>query len=159
LEQESELCGHATLASAFVLFHRYSPDATVIHFETQTKGTLSAARVPSPTGFGVALSLPLGPTTASLGSSNDIADIVAKATGIDVSDILEVGTYGEGSHSSAVVEVKSSVPLKDLKVDTSILVPTLAYQTVVTQSAGGDKINSRVFIPGVGIPEDPVVSL
>ncbi|VDG19996.1 phenazine biosynthesis protein [Lactobacillus mucosae LM1] [Lactiplantibacillus mudanjiangensis] len=42
-EQEIDLCGHASLATAYVLFNYYEPDATELHFQTQ-KGPLAATR-------------------------------------------------------------------------------------------------------------------
>jgi len=139
-----------------VLFTRFAADASTIYFDTKTKGRLSASRVASPNGLGIALTLPLGPATTAVGPSHEIGAIVARAAGINVSDIVEVATYDGGN--SAVVELKPSVPLKDLAVDTGALTPTPAHYTILTQAAGGNRINSRVFVPSMGIPEDPVVS-
>ena len=33
---EAELCGHATLATAFLLFERFAPDAEILRFQTRS---------------------------------------------------------------------------------------------------------------------------
>lgn len=43
-DREIDLCGHATLATAFVLFHYYEPQRTSIVFQTKYSGQLRVTK-------------------------------------------------------------------------------------------------------------------
>lgn len=132
-----------------------------MHFDT-VAGRLSATLVAGRgQGAEVAISLPLAGPSAPSARSGEFGALVASAAGLSAEDIVEVATYED--ERSAIVRVKDTVPLQDLKVDTRQLYPTIDHKCVVTQVVGssehGVRINSRVFIEGLGISEDPVVSL
>lgn len=84
-----------------------------------------------------------------------------RATGLKADQFVQFASieHGEG----VIVEVSPDVDLAKLKVDTASLLPELQHHGVLTQvvgqGEGGVRINSRVFVPAVGIPEDPVVSV
>lgn len=132
-----------------------------VHYDT-VAGPLSATLVGHRgQGAEIAISLPLGGPSAPSGRSDEFASTFASAAGISVDDIEEVATFD--GERSAIVRVKESVPLKDLKVNTAKLYPTIEHYCIATQMVGksehGVRINSRVFVEGVGIPEDPVVRI
>lgn len=76
--------------------------------------------------------------------------------GVSTDNVVAVSTYDNAA--SVIVEVKPDVPVRDLPVDTSALASLVKVYTLVTQTVSPGRINSRVFIPNKGIPEDPVVS-
>lgn len=131
-----------------------------MHFDTvagRLTGTLVDGRGQ---GAEVAISLPLGGPSTPSARSEEFAALFAKAAGISPEDIIEVATFG--AERSAIVRLKDSVPLKELDVDTRALYPTIDHYCIATQLVGtsevGVRIDSRVFVEGAGIPEDPVVS-
>lgn len=150
------LCGHATLATSFILFNRVDTDAKALHFDTAA-GRLTATLVSRGQGGEVAISLPLGGPSAPSGRSGEFAALFAGAAGLGANDIEEVVTYD--GERSCIVRLRPEVDLEGLTVDTRALCPTIQHYCIATQVArereGG--INSRVFVEAMGIPEDPVV--
>ncbi|TXT10564.1 hypothetical protein VHUM_02069 [Vanrija humicola] len=151
--EEVPLCGHATLASAQVLFGLH-PAASELAFETRWRGTLRAHRE----GELVRLDLPI----ADVQPNTDVrlGAVVASALGFDEKDILRIGVYDYGG-PSPVVQLKPEVDLGKLVFDRSKLEDKIPAILVVTQLAGttGDgalKANARVFDPILEDPEDPV---
>ncbi|BEI92575.1 uncharacterized protein CcaverHIS019_0502030 [Cutaneotrichosporon cavernicola] len=150
--KESMLCGHATLATSFILFNRVDTSAKELYFDT-VAGRLTATCVSRGQGGEVSISLPLGGPSAPSSRSDEFGALFASASAIDPSDIEQVATYMD--EKSCIVRLKPSVPLADLKVNTRALYPTIGHYCIATQVKDG-RINSRVFVEGMGIPEDPV---
>ncbi|CAK9781930.1 Diaminopimelate epimerase-like protein [Cutaneotrichosporon oleaginosum] len=153
--QESRLCGHATLATSHILFNCVETSAKEVYFDTLA-GRLTATCVSRGQGGEVAISLPIGGPSAPSARSGEFGKLFASAAGLDPRKIEEVVTYMDDR--SCIVRLTPDVDLASLKVDSRSLYPTIAHYCIVTQldrtRAGG--INSRVFIEGFGIPEDPV---
>ncbi|GMK55955.1 hypothetical protein CspeluHIS016_0210110 [Cutaneotrichosporon spelunceum] len=150
--KESMLCGHATLATSFILFNRVDLSAKELHFDT-VAGRLTATCVSRGQGGQVAISLPLGGPSAPSTRSDEFGALFASASGINPADIEEVVTYMDDR--SCIVRLSPDVPLAELNVNTHALYPTIKHYCIATQVKDGG-ISSRVFVEGMGIPEDPV---
>ena len=141
---EVPLCGHATLASAHVLYEEgiLAPDDPV-GFDTLS-GRLTARK----TADGIAMDFPLQP--------------VERIADADVPDALRYGlgvapvavTTNEGRY---VVELADEATVRTLQPDLALL-STLNRAVVVTCRSEAPEFDfiSRNFLPHRGIPEDPV---
>ncbi|MEP6973913.1 MAG: PhzF family phenazine biosynthesis protein [Spartobacteria bacterium] len=135
---EVDLCGHATLASAHVLFQHRGYGEAVVHFQTQS-GELRVER----DGDKLVLdfpSLPAGPIAR--------ADDLSAALGAVPDQILHGRDY--------IAIFASQKEVAAIQPDLA-LVARLAAQGVVVTAPGDDcDFVSRYFAPAAGIPEDPV---
>lgn len=141
---EVPLCGHATLASAHVLFEEgILPEESPAEFDTLS-GRLTARK----TANGIAMDFPLQPVMPV--AEADIPSALPEALGVPLVQVTaENGRY--------VVELADEQTLRNLQPDLSLL-STLQRGVVVTcrsETPGYDFI-SRNFLPHRGIPEDPV---
>jgi PhzF family phenazine biosynthesis protein len=141
---EVDLCGHATLASAHVLWEQGSPEE-LLEFDTRS-GVLTAVRG----GDGlIQLDFPADPP-AALGTG-----------GVDgLTDAL--GARAVGVHRGRfdlLVEVADAATVRRLVPDFRALAAFPVRGVIVT--AGGDGLDgadfvSRCFYPATGVDEDPV---
>ena len=140
---EVDLCGHATLASAHVLWATgTAPARSALEFSTRS-GILSAAPAD---GGAIALDFPAEPPTA--------ADLPA-----ELLEALGAKALWTGKNRfDAFVEVADEEVVRDLEPDLGALASMDVRGTVVTAAAAGDGYDfvSRFFGPAVGVPEDPV---
>jgi len=139
---EVELCGHATLAAAHVLWECGARStADTIRFQT-TSGVLTAAA----TTDGITLDFPSLPEEA-----------VPPPPGLV--DALGVSpSYVGKSRYYLLVEVADERALRDLDPDMALLARLPAIGIIVTsrgEMPGVDFV-SRFFGPAVGVEEDPV---
>ncbi len=139
---EVELCGHATLASAHILWEigRLDPERQA-RFHTLS-GLLTAARK----GGAIEMDFPAtpeAPTSAPAGLEEALG-VTPRYVGMSRFDYL--------------VEVESEGVVKNLKPDFSKLKALSVRGVMVTSaSRSGDyDFVSRFFAPGAGIDEDPV---
>jgi len=151
---EVPMCGHATLASAWVIFSELAPELDKVRFATKS-GTLAVEK--SADGnhqmalpAGVAEPLLVGGFATSLG----------QALSVPPPEELYLAPTGAGGTPGVIAVWPESV-LRDLKLSDS-LAPLLAkakagglLATAKSQSADYDFV-SRFFAPGMGVPEDPV---
>jgi PhzF family phenazine biosynthesis protein len=139
---EVALCGHATLASAHVLFQEglARPDET-IRFHTQS-GVLTAKRK----GDEIELDFPLEPDAPIDPPAN-----LAKALGVPLK-------YVGKNRFDYLVEVDSEATLRTLTPDFKLLMTVTQRGAIVTSRSSEPRFDfmSRFFAPGVGIDEDPV---
>ncbi|MBY8889066.1 PhzF family phenazine biosynthesis protein [Streptomyces sp. PTM05] len=141
---EVSLCGHATLATAHVLYTAcgVSPDAAV------SFDTLSGVLTARPAGDGrVTLDFPVDPP-----AEDAVPERLAEALG------TEPVWTGRASHD-LVVEVRDAATVGGLAPDIAALAEFSGRAVIVTARAreGADHdFVSRVFAPAAGIPEDPV---
>jgi PhzF family phenazine biosynthesis protein len=150
--KEVELCGHATLAAAHILWKEGEASPTdLLHFETRS-GTLSAEATPN----GVRLDFPAMPVTALEPPENPqpggIPTALAKALGVAP---LWVGR----SRLDYLVEVFDEAAVRDLHPDLVALRELAVRGVIVTARAEAGRdydFVSRFFAPSVGIDEDPV---
>ena len=146
-EGEVELCGHATLASAWLLFDRLAPELKSVAFETRS-GTLTVDR--GRDGRHV-MSLPsdiVAPFEAP-----GLAKQIGEALGAAPPDAVLKGRY-----IVAVWNVPHAVRALAGPGDIArVLQPHHIWGLIATApgDAGYDFI-SRFFAPEKGVPEDPV---
>ncbi|BGP19595.1 hypothetical protein JCM10213v2_007690 [Rhodosporidiobolus nylandii] len=154
-QPEYELSGHATLATAHVLFPLH-PSATSIKFTTRFSGFLFARR--SADGQ-IAVDFPSADLLTLENGHRRRPKIVAAvcaATGLKEESVTRVAWYD--AWEAPLVELAANVDLEGLKVDFTAIA-TAGRLTILTQPAptsSGFDIYSRVFAPAVGINEDPV---
>jgi PhzF family phenazine biosynthesis protein len=140
---EVDLCGHATLAAAGILWDKgYVDPSKTIRFTTRS-GILSAKRE----GDYVTLDFP----------RDKITEI--KNTGYDFEDILGLSPLFTAKTSfDYLVVVDSEDAVKNLEPDFEKLKKLKERGVIVTARAAGKNSDfvSRFFAPGIGIDEDPV---
>lgn len=139
---EVKLCGHATLASAHVLWetHRLAPGETA-RFHTAS-GLLTAQRL----GDLIELDFPAQKVEAT-----DAPALLAGALGVSPKF---VGSNGV----DFLVEVASEPDVRNTKPDFAALAKVPARGVIVTSRSGSPEFDfvSRFFAPASGINEDPV---
>lgn len=155
---EVPLCGHATMASAAVLFHKIKNVNSTLTFVTLS-GELKARRAED----GIVLDFPLYPTFPQ--DFHEVKDLIKAAIGdTTVQDIQ----YSPDTRK-LLVRLSDSYDrsfLESLKVNTEPLPGIEKTGKVkgliltVKGESGGQTIPydfySRYFAPWVGVPEDPV---
>ncbi len=137
---EVDLCGHATLASAHILWeaHRLPAEAAA-HFETRS-GVLSASRA----GDDVELDFPADPVTAAEPDAS-----LLHALGIE-DGVASSGRIGW------VLELADAAAVRDVRPDFARLASfDLTVLTALSDDPAYDFV-SRCFGPKFGIDEDPV---
>ena len=145
---EVELCGHATLASAFVLMTVLEPARTEVAFRTRS-GTLTVRREPIDATGGdlFVMDFPSRPVTPAPALAAD----VAAALGARPVEVLR------GAIIVAALETADDV--RRLAPD---LAAVARFGTSVCATAPADgklpgvDFVSRYFAPAHGVPEDPV---
>ncbi len=137
---EVDLCGHATLAAAYVLFHEWGYAGDEILFQTQTMGILKVSRQ----GEMYFLDFP----TDSLTNYKNIGDIE------ECIHVQPLEVYKGRSDIMAVLrsedEVKKAVP------DFAKISALPSRGLIITSAGNKADFVSRFFAPQSGIPEDPV---
>jgi PhzF family phenazine biosynthesis protein len=139
---EVDLCGHATLASAHVLWEAgHLPPADAARFQTRS-GLLTATR----RGARIEMDFPANPEEPA----SPPPDLV-KALGVTP---LYVGK----SRFDYLVEVSSEAAVRAVKPDMALLGTLPVRGVIITSRASAPDYDfvSRFFAPGSGIPEDPV---
>ncbi len=140
--QEVALCGHATLASAYVLFRRLGHRDSIVRFESMS-GPLSV----SAEGDLLTLDFPrveveLAPTPP--------ADLLA-GLGLEPASVFRAT---QDPNYYAILSSEGEV--RQLRPDLEALARLHPYGTVVSTQGVEYDIVSRYFAPSYGIPEDPV---
>ena len=138
---EVDLCGHATLASAHVLWQEIGVSFDTLRFHTRS-GWLAASR----SGESIGLDFPVDPPTAvsDSGLVSETLDIEAEYVGRGRDDLLVV--------------LKNASDVKALKPDLNKVATLEARGVIVTARSDVPRYDfiSRFFSPRAGIPEDPV---
>lgn len=135
--QEVALCGHATLASAYVLFHELEPERAHVTFGSQS-GPLSVAR----DGDKLVLDFPAN----ALEPAPEHPELVAAL----------------GRAPRELHRAKQWLALYDSEDDVRALAPDMAgivatgiYGVIATAPGRDCDFVSRFFAPTAGVPEDP----
>lgn len=139
---EIELCGHATLASAHILWERgYLKSKDPARFFTNS-GLLTAKRK----NDWIELDFPCEPAIKVT-----TPNFIAKALGV-------IPVYVGKNRFDYLVEVKSEKTLRELRPDFSLIKKIPVRGLIVTSVAksGDYDFVSRFFAPAVGIDEDHV---
>ncbi len=141
---EVDLCGHATLATAFVIATLLEPGRDRMDFVTRQAGTLTVTR----DGDLFTLDFPSRPAEP-IGSPDP--GLVAALGGPAPQAILGGRDY--------LVVYEDEAAVRGLKPDMAALARLDRFAVCVTApGAGGGGVDfvSRLFAPAQGIPEDPV---
>ena len=143
-ELEIDLCGHATLATAHVIFTEICPLHEEINFETKMAGELTVTRnredaiytLNFPARPGVRIDLPEG-LLAALRSHN-----------------IPMGVYKARDH---MLVYEKEADIREVSPDFMALDKIKDIFSVII-TAPGDEVDfvSRFFSPNAGVPEDPV---
>ncbi|MGI9225625.1 MAG: PhzF family phenazine biosynthesis protein [Woeseiaceae bacterium] len=139
---EVDLCGHATLASAHVLWSEgIVNDGTPIHFDTKS-GVLECQR----RGDLIQMDFPATPAEPMQPDAE-----LAEALGV-------VPTWTGGSNFDRLVFVDSPETLRSIQPDFARLRTVPVRGVIVTSVSDDTRFDflSRFFGPAVGIDEDPV---
>jgi PhzF family phenazine biosynthesis protein len=141
---EVDLCGHATLASAHVLWET-GEAAEVLRFRTRS-GVLTAER----DGAGITLGLPADRAAAVTDTA--ITGPLTAALGVDADCPVLRG------RDDLLVELSGQAAVRALRPDFRALAAIETRGVVVTAPGGAEGVDfvSRFFGPRVGIDEDPV---
>jgi PhzF family phenazine biosynthesis protein len=138
---EVEMCGHATLATAHVLFH----DNHVAHDQRITFHTLSGPLYASLKGEWIELNFP-----AKIPSEIPAPDNLEDALGFKPSYFAKAG-------EDCMAVCDSEETIRNLRPNISAIekLPTRGL-SVTARGSGDYDFVSRFFAPAYGIPEDPV---
>jgi len=141
---EVPLCGHATLASAHVLWQEeLAPADQPIRFLTRWSGEIRADRE----GDGpIVLDLPLDPVEPIPGPPGLEAALGARPVAV-----------GRAAAGNLLVELATATEVRSLAPDLAWV--ALLDDGLIATACSDDPrfaIASRYFAPGAGIPEDPV---
>jgi predicted PhzF superfamily epimerase YddE/YHI9 len=137
---EVDLCGHATLAAAYVVFNLLGPDRQRVVFRTEKAGDLAVTR----DGELLALDFPARPPTPCLPPPSFGAAL--------------------GRQPSAVLAARDYLAVYEDPDDLAALTPDFAaiasldrFAVIVTAPGHGEiDFVSRFFAPAQGVDEDPV---
>jgi PhzF family phenazine biosynthesis protein len=137
---EIDLCGHATLATADVLFRHVFPSLDRLTFSTQKSGKLIVTR----NGEMLTLDFPAKP-----GQRVDVTEAVTRALGVRACEAYRA--------RDLMVVVGSAAEVRALEPDMRLLAALDDFAVMVTAPGDGDvDFVSRFFAPKAGVDEDPV---
>jgi PhzF family phenazine biosynthesis protein len=135
---EVDLCGHATLASAHVLFEELNERGNALHFETKS-GELVVRR----DGDLLSMNFPSRPPQAV-----EPHPKLAAAIGGAPMEILAARDY--------LVRYRSEADIRGLNPDMEALKSVDRFAVIATAPGDDCDFVSRFFAPAKGVPEDPV---
>jgi PhzF family phenazine biosynthesis protein len=136
---EVEICGHATLASAFVIFNDLTPGERSVSFDTKS-GVLTVTR----DGDLYSLDFPSRPPEACA----NVYPGLVPALGGKPETVLSARDY--------LVVYGSEDELRSLRPDMSALMKIDRFAVIATAPGREADFVSRFFAPAKGVPEDPV---
>ena len=138
-KSEIKLCGHATLASAFLIFHILEPSRRSVEFSTLS-GTLSVVRE----GDLLCMDFPAA-------EPKECATLAALASGLS----FQPGLVLQAKENYYVV-CEHEDGVRNASPDFAALEKLHPYGVCVTGPGADSDFVSRYFAPSYGIPEDPV---
>lgn len=138
-EIEIDLCGHATLASAHVIWNELGYEADEIAFETPRSGTLNVKR----DGELMVMDFPSRPA-----EETHVPDGLVEALGDAPQKVLKSRDY------LAVYNTESEVLA--LRPDSGAIADLGVHAVIATAPGDQSDFVSRFFAPSVGVNEDPV---
>jgi PhzF family phenazine biosynthesis protein len=136
---EVDLCGHATLASAYVLFHELGAPGHLLRFETKS-GELTVRRDPQR----LVLNFPARPPHPVSAPTT----LTAALGGPEPLQILAARDY--------LVRYRSEAQVRAIKPDMTALSKIDRFAVIITAPGEQSDFVSRFFAPAKGVPEDPV---
>ncbi|MBK0379089.1 PhzF family phenazine biosynthesis protein [Mucilaginibacter segetis] len=139
-ELEIDLCGHATLASAHILFTELGYAEDTVYFETVKAGTLVVKR----DGDKYAMDFPSRPPVPS----ETPAGLIEALGGIEPAIVLRSRDY--------MLVYESEDMVVNIKPDYFALAKIDSLGIIITAPGKNADFVSRFFAPAAGVPEDPV---
>ena len=136
---EVDLCGHATLASAFVILNDLTPAERSVSFETKS-GTLTVTRERDL----YSMDFPARPPEPCA----DVCPGLITALGGNPEAVLSANDY--------LVVYSSEEEVRALKPDMAALMTIDRFAVIATAPGNESDFVSRFFAPAKGVPEDPV---
>jgi PhzF family phenazine biosynthesis protein len=148
--REVDLCGHATLASAAVVFSHIDPRRIQVEFETRS-GTLTVRRARASEGLppgSLVMDFPALPPVAL----STVPDDLVAALGARPVQVLAA--------RDLVAVFADADAVRGLRPDLAAVSRLATYGVIATAPGAGDDGDvdfvSRFFAPKQGVPEDPV---
>ncbi len=135
---EVDLCGHATLASAFIILNDLTPSANSVRFQTKS-GTLVVNRE----GDLFSMDFPSRPPAEC-----DVHPKLVQALGGGPQTVLAARDY--------LVVYASEEEVRKLEPNMQSLAEVDKFAVIVTAPGKDVDFVSRFFAPAKGVPEDPV---
>ena len=136
---EIDLCGHATLASAFVIFECLKAEESSVKFHSHKSGELSVEK----NGDVFILDFPSRPV-----SKTEIPDGLIEAIGKEPKEIYKARDY--------FLVYENEREILEIAPDFSALLEIPTHAVIVTAEGDSCDFVSRFFAPEVGVFEDPV---
>lgn len=135
---EIDFCGHATLATAYVLFHFYQTSSSAIHFHTQI-GTL---------------------TVQKKGDLYEMDFPTYQCHPIAITNAMEKAIGAKPMEAyldrDLLLVLENASTVKALQPNQMLLKELDGLGVIVTAKGKQYDCVSRVFAPKLGVPEDPV---
>ena len=137
---EVNLCGHATLATAHVIFNELKLEKESIRFHSGKSGDLGVEKI----GERIVLDFPSYPVTE--------IDTLPELVDVEVPPLKSWETQG----NMLMMLLRNQEEVRSLKPDME-RIARLPYDEIIITAKGDDcDFASRMFAPRIGIPEDPV---
>ena len=136
---EIDLCGHATLASAFVIFEVLKLESEIVKFYSHKSGELTVEK----NGNLLVLDFPSRPVKKC-----DAPKDLIEAVGKEPKEILKARDY--------FLVYENEQEIADIAPNFSRLLEIDAHGFIVTAKGETSDFVSRFFAPEVGVFEDPV---
>lgn len=135
---EMDLCGHATLATGYLLFEILGTDKQILRFQTRS-GELTVEK----DGDRYVLDFPSRPAVPAKAPAGAI-----EAIGAEPKEVVKSRDY--------MFVFESEEQVKVLRPDINALKNVDAHGVIVTAKGDTSDFVSRFFAPSVGVDEDPV---
>jgi len=135
---EVDLCGHATLASAWVLYHRLQAGSGRLYFSTRS-GELTVTR----SGDRLAMDFPSQPATSCVAPPE-----LLRAIEVEPEEVLRAEDF--------MVVLQNERQVREVEPDLFLLKEIPLRGVIITAPGGTADFVSRMFFPKLGIDEDPV---
>ena len=142
---EVQLCGHATLASAFVVLRTFDPEARSVHFDT-----CSGPLVVSRDGEWLSMDFPALPVSVSPTPPNPLL------AGLDPRPPLVLESAENAAEGNYFCVYESEEEVRSIRPALALLEQLHPAGVCVTAPGRESDFVSRYFAPSYGIPEDPV---
>lgn len=136
---EIDLCGHATLASAFVIFECLKAEENLVRFHSHKSGALEVEKK----GDRLILDFPSRPV-----SKMEIPENLIEAIGKEPKGVFKARDY--------FLVYENEKEISDIKPNFSKLLEIDVHGFIVTAKGDTADFVSRFFAPEVGVFEDPV---
>jgi len=155
-ETEVPLCGHATLASAWVVLNELSPSLEIVRFQTQS-GELTVQREGK--SGRLQMSLPAG-RVESFAAPAGFAKDLSESLGVSAPEELHLSSAGIGGMPGILgIWPESEVRAMRLSGGLVYVLERAGAAGLIASAKGNGApfdFVSRFFAPGKGVPEDPV---